>query len=81
MPSSPLLSDKAKGKQRATIPLDAGEGSSELPRQKKLVIRFSEGVPDLTLEVAERDAVRDVKRNVCHFFQILFSCCQLIQMC
>lgn len=31
---------------------------------KTLVIRFSEGIPDLTLEVAEKDAVRDVKRYI-----------------
>lgn len=56
-----MLSEKAKGKQRDVGPTDAPPSSSE---PKKLVIRFTEGVPDLTLYVEENDTIRDIKRNV-----------------
>ena len=62
--ASSSLSDKAKGKQRATEPLRIQDQGVPLP--KTLVIRFSEGIPDLTLQVEERDAVRDIKRQVCY---------------
>ncbi|EMD40234.1 hypothetical protein CERSUDRAFT_112427 [Gelatoporia subvermispora B] len=54
----PPLSEKAQGKQRAVAP------NSEAPLAKDLTIRFTEGIPDLTLQVAEKDEVRDVKRNI-----------------
>ena len=63
MSPSHTLSDKAKGKQRAVE--TAGQpGPSEYARVKTLVIRFSEGIQDLAVEVAEKDAVRDIKREV-----------------
>jgi len=55
-----MLSEKAKGKQRATEP--PVEPEPELSRD--LVIRFTEGIPDLVLKVSEKDAIRDVKSNV-----------------
>ncbi|KAG0700610.1 DUF2407 C-terminal domain-containing protein [Suillus ampliporus] len=45
-----MLSEKAKGKQRAIDP--------------DLTIRFTEGVPDLNLTVRPKDTVRDVKANI-----------------
>ena len=57
-----MLSEKAKGKQRATEP--AEEQSPSEKELKSLVIRFTEGVEDLTLHIGERDEVRDVKREV-----------------
>ena len=57
-----MLSEKAKGKQRAVDPLVQQDTPQE--EYKSLVIRFTEGVPDLTIRVGERDAVRDIKRNV-----------------
>lgn len=58
------LSDKAKGKQRATDAEDDAGPSQALPKTKPLVIRFTEGLEDLDLLVEEKDAVRDVKRKV-----------------
>ncbi|KAI0632292.1 DUF2407 ubiquitin-like domain-containing protein [Trametes polyzona] len=54
------LSEKAKGKQRATeIPQ-----VPDTPPSKDLTIRFTEGIPDLTVQVAEKDTVKDVKRSI-----------------
>ena len=55
-----MLSENAKGKQRATEPEDAGEPSLA----KTLIIRFTEGLPDLTVTVHDQDTVRSVKQNV-----------------
>jgi hypothetical protein len=61
------LSEKAKGKQRADpIQLDVfnnNNGGPIPPRQ--LMVRFTEGVEDLVLEVADNDSVRDAKAKVC----------------
>lgn len=62
----PLLSEKARGKQRAIPaepialpkPVDA-----PLPK-KELTVRFSEGVEDLVIYVAENETVPDVKAKV-----------------
>ncbi|KAF5326372.1 hypothetical protein D9611_000004 [Ephemerocybe angulata] len=73
-----MLSDKAKGKQRAVEvdpeaePLlnQAGPSSATLPSQgsepetRELVMRFAEGAPDLTVSVGKQDTVRDIKRNI-----------------
>lgn len=62
------LSDKAKGKQRAVEPI-------EEPSSRELMVRFTEGVPDLTIRVGKRDSVRDVKNNVClRSLRVFFSC-------
>ena len=53
------LSEKAKGKQRAAEPI-----VPETSPSKDLTIRFTEGVPDLTVQVAEKDTVKDVRNNV-----------------
>ena len=58
---STTLSEKAKGKQRAVEPPPAA------PLSKDLTIRFTEGIPDLTVQVAEKDTVKDVKNNVRSF--------------
>ncbi|KAJ8483361.1 hypothetical protein ONZ51_g4752 [Trametes cubensis] len=56
---SASLSEKARGKQRAAEPeLDS------VPPSKDLTIRFTEGIPDLTVQVAEQDAVKDVKDSI-----------------
>ncbi|KAG6837807.1 hypothetical protein H0H93_016175 [Arthromyces matolae] len=63
-----MLSEKAKGKQKAVeLPV-----SEEIPSQSRepldqardLVIRFTEGYPDLLVIVNQTDAVRDVKRKI-----------------
>ncbi|KAN0074663.1 DUF2407 C-terminal domain containing protein [Tylopilus felleus] len=48
-----MLSEKAKGKQRA---IEEGD--------RHLTIRFTEGIPDLVLSVARTDTVRDVKAKI-----------------
>ncbi|KAF5385934.1 hypothetical protein D9615_002291 [Tricholomella constricta] len=64
-----MLSEKAKGKQRAMDPLSTALSStarSDRPvdQARDLVIRFTEGVPDLVVAVSQQDAVRDVKRKI-----------------
>ncbi|PPQ62921.1 hypothetical protein CVT24_006161 [Panaeolus cyanescens] len=66
-----MLSEKAKGKQRAIDPTpDLVEGqTSDAPAESKdrprdLVIRFTEGSPDLTISVNKSDFVRDVKHRI-----------------
>jgi len=54
-----MLSEKAKGKQRAVEPPDP-----EPEVFRDLVIRFTEGIPDLILKVFEKDSIRDVKKNI-----------------
>ncbi|TFK44449.1 DUF2407 C-terminal domain-containing protein [Crucibulum laeve] len=65
------LSDKAKGKQRATEAVDEHSPSdpsittaNTVPPTRELVIRFTEGNPDLVVSVSKQDAVRDVKRQI-----------------
>jgi hypothetical protein len=59
------LSEKAKGKQRADpIPEDALNRSNP-PPPRELMVRFTDGVQDLVLHIAEHDSVRDVKAKVC----------------
>lgn len=64
-----MLSEKAQGKQRAVEPPntpDSPPPQSEPPVQqaRDLVIRFTEGIPDLVIAVTQQDAVRDVKRKI-----------------
>lgn len=59
------LSEKAKGKQRAIDFSEAGSRVLEpCVNTKNLTVRFTEGISDLTLQVAEHDTVRDVKDNI-----------------
>ncbi|CAE7231677.1 unnamed protein product [Rhizoctonia solani] len=51
-----MLSDKAKGKQRAT-----NDESTEPEQRRPITIRFTEREPDLLLGVSSRDTIRDVK--------------------
>ncbi|KAJ7502878.1 DUF2407 ubiquitin-like domain-containing protein [Mycena galericulata] len=65
------LSEKAKGKQRLIdLPVDApvaGQSSdAALLPSRDLVIRFTEGTPDLTVVVAKDDTLRDVKDMIRH---------------
>lgn len=57
-----MLSEKAKGKQRAVDPELDGEPSRT--ESRNLTIRFTEGISDLVLFVTSTDAVRDVKTKV-----------------
>lgn len=57
-----MLSEKAKGKQRAVEHQTELDSVPEASRD--LVIRFTEGIPDLTLRVSQKDSIRDVKKNV-----------------
>ena len=58
-----MLSEKAKGKQRAdTVPEGLPEHVVSTPRE--LMVRFTEGVQDLVLRLAEHDSVHNVKVKV-----------------
>lgn len=60
-----LPREKAKGKQRVVELSDAPESSGQRePLAKPLVIRFTEGIQDLSLQVEHKDTVRDVKRKI-----------------
>ncbi|KAI0647876.1 hypothetical protein C8Q79DRAFT_952372 [Trametes meyenii] len=56
---SASLSEKAKGKQRAV-----DQDHNALPPSKDLTIRFTEGISDLTVQVAEKDLVKDIKNHI-----------------
>jgi hypothetical protein len=69
------LSEKVKGKQRAMEPLDttlgAGSSSQSPPTpddtehlSQNLVVRFTDGLPDLTVTIEKEDTAQDVKRKV-----------------
>jgi hypothetical protein len=67
------LSEKAKGKQRADpVPDDVFNNVVPIP-PRQLMVRFTEGVQDLVLQVAENDSVRDVKAKVCPYLACLCS--------
>ncbi|KAG8715473.1 hypothetical protein FRC11_003972 [Ceratobasidium sp. 423] len=51
-----MLSDKAKGKQRAT-----NDEDTEPEQRRPITIRFTEREPDLLLGVSSHDTIRDVK--------------------
>lgn len=70
-PPARPLSEKAKGKQRALEVDDEdafGASSSShrphSPATRSVTIRFTEGVKDLTLDISERESVRDIKSKV-----------------
>jgi hypothetical protein len=69
-----VLSEKAKGKQRAVDPpTDVFQGqtsssASQPPESSRdLVVRFTEGAQDLTISVEKDDTVRHVKRRIREF--------------
>ncbi|KDQ62820.1 hypothetical protein JAAARDRAFT_190093 [Jaapia argillacea MUCL 33604] len=53
---------KGKGKERATNGTGEREERAELSRE--LIIRFTEGFPDLLIRVKEKETVREVKNNI-----------------
>ncbi|KAH9975627.1 DUF2407 C-terminal domain-containing protein [Russula compacta] len=58
------LSEKAKGKQRADpLSEDIFDHGGPVPL-RELMVRFTEGVQDLVLHVAEHDSVHDVKTKI-----------------
>ena len=63
-----VLSEKAKGKQRAVDPptdIFEGQASSSVSQPSRdLIVRFTEGSPDLTISVEKDDTVRHIKRRV-----------------
>lgn len=60
-----MLSEKAKGKQRVVEQSGAPEPPGQVePLAKPLVVRFTEGFQDLSLQVEHKDTVRDLKRKV-----------------
>lgn len=63
---STMLSEKAKGKQKAVDLLSETPASQSVSsgQARDLVIRFTEGYQDLVVVVDEQDSVRDVKRKV-----------------
>lgn len=65
----PPLSEKAKGKQRAVEPPLAADQPAPRPplpeaTSRDLVVRFTEGAPDLTIRLHRTDSVREVKKHV-----------------
>lgn len=76
-----MLSEKAKGKQRARDPLLPADPvlaapEPELPRE--LNIRFTEGISDLLISLEPQESVKDVKKkvwatlsNTCHVLTIV----------
>ena len=59
-----MLSEKAKGKQRAIEPYNEQDEAGQTFESKSLVVRFTEGIEDLRLDIEEKDTVRDLKRKV-----------------
>ena len=51
-----MLSERAKGKQRAVDP--------PVESSRELVVRFTEGAPDLTITVNKAESVKTVKKRV-----------------
>lgn len=68
------LSEKAKGKRRAIDSLNNTNGASTSSQSaqpedaeqlsRDLVVRFTDGLPDLTIAVEKQDSVKDAKRKI-----------------
>jgi hypothetical protein len=60
-----MLSEKAKGKQRAVdvSSSDHGDGGIVESRARDLVVRFTEGIPDLTVSLRQSQSVKDLKKS------------------
>jgi hypothetical protein len=56
-----VISEKAKGKQRAHD--DIQDVLEPVEHVRELVIRFTEAIPDLTLQLRPNEAIRDIKRR------------------
>jgi hypothetical protein len=63
-----MLTEKAKGKQRAIEPQGVEPSSSVHPRKptKWLKVRFTEGVADLDISILEHETVGEIKYKVTH---------------
>ncbi|KAJ7188577.1 DUF2407 ubiquitin-like domain-containing protein [Mycena filopes] len=60
-----MLSEKAKGKQRAVeLPVPEQSTTPATPPARDLVIRFTEGTPDLTVTLTEHETLKDVKHAI-----------------
>ena len=64
-----MLSEKAKGKQRAVEPFDdQNDGQNPNIRvgdvPQDILVRFTDGAPDVTVVVAKGSSVQDVKQLV-----------------
>ncbi|KAJ4493846.1 DUF2407 ubiquitin-like domain-containing protein [Lentinula edodes] len=63
-----MLSEKAKGKQKAADPPTGVASTSNIATSPKdirsFIVRFTEDAPDLELAVNEQDTIRDVKRYI-----------------
>ena len=75
----PPLSEKAKGKQRAVDPPPATDQLASHPplpeaTSRDLVVRFTEGAPDLTIRLDKADSVREVKKRVRTATRTLHPC-------
>lgn len=75
------LSEKAKGKQRA-FPLSSSIASTTSQStstadveqlSRDLVVRFTDGLPDLIIIVEKEDLVKDVKRKVSLLLRLFMS--------
>lgn len=63
-----MLSDKARGKQRATDDDNDKNSTNEDSEQpRSITVRFTEREPDLLLAVSARDSIRDLKSLVSCF--------------
>ncbi|KAJ3999344.1 DUF2407 ubiquitin-like domain-containing protein [Lentinula boryana] len=63
-----MLSEKAKGKQKAADPLNSEVLSPKITASptntRSFTVRFTEDAPDLQLSVNEQETIRDVKRSI-----------------
>ncbi|KAJ3813151.1 DUF2407 ubiquitin-like domain-containing protein [Lentinula lateritia] len=63
-----MLSEKAKGKQKASDPPTGGASTSSIATSPKdirsFIVRFTEDAPDLELAVNEQDTIRDIKKYI-----------------
>jgi hypothetical protein len=55
------LSERAKGKQRAT---EANEQENDAASRRTVTVRFTEGHPDLELSIGRVDTVKEIKRQI-----------------
>jgi len=56
------LSEKAKGKQRAVEPVEGAGPPATAPREVR--VRFTEGIPDLSVVVVEHETVKELKTKI-----------------
>jgi hypothetical protein len=59
-----MLSEKAKGKQRAVDVVTSGDGEESASEVRNLVVRFSEGISDLIIPLRKGQKIGDIKKLV-----------------